>query len=248
MFIYQSIITMKQLQKIPESIIHVSFKIAVWLIERFSNMASFHEKVARLRQLEKGTLGREIADCLDQHQLTLVPGYESHDLKHSLLGYQMTPVDEIRLQAFMLGNGNVSLPSIAIFLFGFLLLPHHWKQFFNDFRTGYQSSPIKNWTIEDYAHKDLLALRASVIMASRKQYSLDGIMKKMAYACSILAMGTGAFGMMYCLPFLYSNLLEDLVGAGFPFVGGAILFIGGLISLSIQSKKAMATSVGQLSH
>ena len=54
---------------------------------------------------------------------------------------------------------------------------------------------------------------------------------------SITAMAAGGLGMLYCLPFLFSSVMEDLVGAGFPFVGGAILFIGGLISLSISSKK-----------
>ncbi|MEL7006633.1 MAG: hypothetical protein AAFN93_28495, partial [Bacteroidota bacterium] len=77
-------------------------------------MKAYDEQLEQLRQLEKGTLGREIADCLDKHNLRLVPHYESHDLKHSLLDYKMTPTDEIRLQAFMIGNGNISIPSIAI--------------------------------------------------------------------------------------------------------------------------------------
>jgi hypothetical protein len=32
-------------------------------------------------------------------------------------------------------------------------------------------------------------------------------------------------------------VLEDIVGAGFPFVGGAILFAAGLVSFSINNKK-----------
>ena len=49
---------------------------------------------------------------------------------------------------------------------------------------------------------------------------------------AIVAIIAGIFGMLYCLPFLYSARIEDLVGAGFPFVGGAILVSGGLIALS----------------
>ncbi|MDR6338328.1 hypothetical protein HNQ91_001350 [Filimonas zeae] len=54
-----------------------------------------------------------------------------------------------------------------------------------------------------------------------------------AYAAIIL----GAFGMMFCLPFLFSARTNDLIGAGFPFVGGAIIASGGLIALSILTKQ-----------
>jgi len=46
----------------------------------------------------------------------------------------------------------------------------------------------------------------------------------------------GIFGMLFCFPFLWSSNIADLVGAGFPFVAGAILTIGGLVNLSILSK------------
>jgi hypothetical protein len=42
--------------------------------------------------------------------------------------------------------------------------------------------------------------------------------------------------MLFCFPFLWSSNIADLVGAGFPFVAGAILTIGGLINLSILSR------------
>jgi len=49
---------------------------------------------------------------------------------------------------------------------------------------------------------------------------------------STLAIIAGGFGMLYCAPYLWSSKMEILVGAGFPFVGGAILFASGLISLA----------------
>lgn len=36
---------------------------------------------------------------------------------------------------------------------------------------------------------------------------------------SYLAILLGTFGMIFCLPFLFSSNLADIVGAGFPFVG-----------------------------
>ncbi|WP_229972576.1 hypothetical protein [Pontibacter harenae] len=200
-------------------------------------MRLYDLQVDELRKLEAGTLGREVADCLDTNKLRLVPGYESHDLKHSLLDYKMTPVDEIRMQAFMIGNGNISIPSIAIFTFGFILLPYKWIQFAKDFRLGLNSKQIKEWTLGEYADKDLIQLRKSVILADKTRYKLEPLLKKLAYVGSVSAMIAGIFGIVFCLPYLFSPLLEDLVGAGFPFVGGAILFSAGLISMTFQNKE-----------
>ena len=73
-------------------------------------------------------------------------------------------------------------------------------------------------------------------------------MKKLATLGSFSAIIAGLFGMVYCLPYLFSPILEDLVGAGFPFVGGAILFASGLISLSIQSKQNQQVITKAISH
>jgi hypothetical protein len=219
--------------QVPAMIIKASFHFAVWVIDQFHDMRVYEDKVNLYRHYDEGTLGRDVAVCLDKHKLRLVPGFESHDLKHVLLGYKMSPIDEIRMQAFMLGNGNLSIPSIVIFLYGFLLLPHKWRQFFEDFKLGLHAQSIKTWTMEQYADRQTDELRAQ--MMHRKQEV--NVVKKLATLGSFSAITTGLFGMAYCLPYLFSSSLEDLVGAGFPFVGGAILFASGLISLSIQSKQ-----------
>lgn len=61
--------------------------------------------------------------------------------------------------------------------------------------------------------------------------------KKAVNILSILSMIAGAFGMVFCYPFLWSSNMADLVGAGFPFIGGSILFGTGLITLGVFNKK-----------
>ena len=75
---------------LSERIIEKSFYLSVWTIEQFSNTEKLKEKVERLNKFEEGTLGKEIANCLKENNLNLVPNYESHDLKHSLLNFKMT--------------------------------------------------------------------------------------------------------------------------------------------------------------
>ena len=53
---------------------------------------------------------------------------------------------------------------------------------------------------------------------------------------AIITMAAGLFGMLFCFPFLWAARMEDLVGAGFPFVGGSILFGTGLLTLCLYNK------------
>lgn len=149
-------------QHLARSIIKKSFHFSVWTIEQFHDVKLYEQKTDELKKLPEGTLGKEVAKCLEKNNLRLVPGYESHDLKHVLLDFKMTPVDEIRLQAFMLGNGNYTIASFAIFIFGALFLPDLWVTFYKDFIKGMSSRPIRTWTIEAYAHCQISALRENI--------------------------------------------------------------------------------------
>jgi hypothetical protein len=226
---------MNILQKIARKIIKQSFDLSVSSIEFFSKMEPYKRKVSDLRKLENGTLGKEIAKCLDNHNLTLVPKYESHDLKHVLLNYQMTAEDEIRMQAFMVGNGNYSIPSFAILIFGAILLPDLWLTFYSDLKKGKNSIGISEWTIEKYATRNLTELRAELLKPKFEQKSTFD-MKRITKFGAFASITAGIFGMLFCLPFLFSSNMADLVGAGFPFVGGAILAVGGLLALSNLSR------------
>lgn len=224
-------------QIIARTIIKQSFHLSVWTIEQFHDIAVYEQKARQLQELPDGTLGKDIADCLERNNLRLVPNYESHDLKHVLLDFKMTPVDEIRMQAFMLGNGNHSIPSLAIFIFGALLLPDLWTTFYKDYKNGQNSKPIKTWTIEEYAHCQTSTLRQIVTNYSVRQQREVNMQSLIRFG-ALTAITLGTFGMLFCLPFLFSSNMEDLIGAGFPFVGGAIIASGGLIALSNLTKQS----------
>lgn len=65
----------------------------------------------------------------------------------------------------------------------------------------------------------------------------EGMIKKIINGLAILSMLLGAFGMIFCFVFLWSANAVDLIGAGFPFVAGSVLFGTGLITLGIFNKK-----------
>ena len=226
---------MRILKIAARTIIKKSFNLSVRTIEQFNGMKLCEQKVDELRKLSEGTLGNDIAKCLDDHKLRLVPGYESHDLKHVLLDFKMTPVDEIRMQAFMLGNGNYTLPCFAILTFGAVLLPDQWPTLCNDFRRGRKTKPVSSWTIDQYAEMETTQLREMISEKTEYKQTIF-TMKKVTKFGAFTSIFAGIAGMIFCLPFLFSSSLPDLVGAGFPFIGGAILAVGGLLALSNLSR------------
>lgn len=222
---------------LPEQLIRHAFFFSVWCLEYCHDMAPYQQKVVALSQLPKGTVGQSLAECLLARELTLVPGFESHDLKHVVLAYELEPVGEIRLQAFMLGNGNWTLPSMLIFLFGFVLLPQHWRLFWQDFQAGQQCQPLATLEIEACQHQPLSELRTQLFSRYQKikPSRETTVHLRLSLVGSYALMAVGLAAMLFCYPFLWSADLADLVGAGFPFVAGAILVVGGLLNLTLQA-------------
>lgn len=234
------------LNQLALKFISASFYIAVWFIHLVFLKKEPLIDIAELEKQPEGSLGRAIAHCLQQHKLSFVPYFESHDLKHVVFDYKMSPLDEIRLQACMIGNGNWSLPSIAIFLFGAILLPSQWSLFYKDFRKGLEAQPIKDWSIDAYASQDLLKLRQQVLAWRSSTVASSLLLSQLNKVASIGLILTGIVGMIYCLPYLYSTNIADLIGAGFPFVAGSILMVGGFINLSLNARKDILLQTNRL--
>lgn len=65
----------------------------------------------------------------------------------------------------------------------------------------------------------------------------DKTFKIIINGLAVVAILAGIFGMLFCFPFLWSAQMEDLVGSGFPFVAGSILFGSGLVALAIFNRQ-----------
>ena len=107
------------------------------------------------------------------------------------------------------------------------------------FKEGRKAISIKEWSIEEFADKPIEELREKVFnQRERKLNPMRNLtIREISQFGSFATIAAGIFGMLFCFPFLWSSNIADLVGAGFPFVAGAILTIGGLINLSILSRQ-----------
>jgi len=134
-----------------------SIKLTGWTIrvlEKLYGSAHLEDKLSHLRTLEHGTVGREIANMLDSKNYRLIPRFENHDLKHIVLDYAMTMKDEIRMQAYLVGNGNYTWPCL-IFLSLAIFYPATWKHLAKEFKQGKLSNPIHYLALDNCMNQSL---------------------------------------------------------------------------------------------
>lgn len=105
-------------------------------------------RMKELNNLADGTVGKDVAQLLESNNLSIIPKYEDHDLKHLILGYGMTSMDEIAMQAYLFGNGNRSLTCV-LFLSSGLLFPEYWKRFYGDYKSGKEAPSILDLTLKN---------------------------------------------------------------------------------------------------
>ncbi|MFN6076050.1 MAG: hypothetical protein ACK46Y_10820 [Fluviicola sp.] len=133
----------------------------------------FKKKVKNVRlALEKcpeNSVGNSILNMLNENNLDVIPFFENHDLKHLVLGYGMTSVEEIRMQAFLFGNGNRSFSCILFFLSG-ILLPSAWNQFYLDFKKGKNAPDILNLSLKECMNKSLSELKSKYEISFKNNY------------------------------------------------------------------------------
>lgn len=137
---------------------HLFGQVLIPAFQRWHGLAGIQMRQRLLQRLPPGTVGRTVADLLAAHGLHLIPGYESHDLKHVLLGYAMTPGSELQLKAFMLGNGDWSVPNLALLSLA-LFTPPEWPNLWQHYQWGRRTPSIVRWHLADYAAHNLAELR-----------------------------------------------------------------------------------------
>lgn len=130
----------------------------VWLLQNTHDMTKYRAKLTSLSKLPTGTVGRELALLLYENRMELIPKFEDHDLKHLLLEYEMNPVDEIKMQAFLLGNGNYTLPCVLFLSLG-LFMPTYWSAFKQEYKRGRRAKSVLHLTIENCSFKNLMNLK-----------------------------------------------------------------------------------------
>lgn len=112
-----------------------------------------------LAEMPPGSLGNQTFFFLCHHELQPMPGYEAHDMKHTLLGFPANMLGEICMQYFEFGNGNRSLPVITVMLFGTFFMPEKFQEYRRQYSRGVKARKLSLVDLKSYATQPVNQLR-----------------------------------------------------------------------------------------
>lgn len=115
---------------------------APWLAANLLVPRTWKYSMEDYKNMPEGSLGKAIYDVLVANDLIFIKNGARHDIGHVLLGYDMTIIDEWRMQLFLLGNGKRRFFTIALASAGVVLLPELWFMAKEEFNKGKQAYPL----------------------------------------------------------------------------------------------------------
>ena len=123
--------------------------LSVPLLNTVRRPAQWPYSLDDLSDMSDGSWGRELHAFLASRELGYLPKYEEHDAYHALLGYGTTVTEELKLQAFMFGNGSATIAGRALLAMGAVGFPSKWRLLREEYRRGRQSSPLHRFPTTD---------------------------------------------------------------------------------------------------
>jgi len=113
----------------------------------------------QLEYMESGSLGNNLHEFLNNRNLDFLKNYETHDAYHALLGYGTTVTEELKLQAFMWGNGNSTYAGRALLIFGLIIFPSKYQTLVIELKKVKSAKPLKLHDVISMLPKQITLLR-----------------------------------------------------------------------------------------
>lgn len=106
-----------------------------------------------------GSLGNTLYLNLKKQRINFKANLIRHDLKHTLLGYNMHIIDEFRILAFLLGNRCYNPMAIAYLFICLPLVPEIIPKLKKDFRRGQNTPSLRRIDLQYFAFENLEVCR-----------------------------------------------------------------------------------------
>ncbi len=151
---------MKLTELIIKHLTH-SFGLPVLKLIVKPNLLSYSKQ--ELASFPEGTLGKDVFEFLNTNQMNLLEYFETHDVKHVLLNYGISDVEEAKMQFFFLGNGTYSIPVLSATTFCIFLLPTHIPEFIKAFKRGKKCHNLKDIKLQNYLFEKTSDLKLKLL-------------------------------------------------------------------------------------
>ena len=115
-----------------------------------------------LRSFPTGSLGKELANFLDENKIDLIPKAENHDVFHLVTGFDIRAKDEIAMQYWLVGNGKLTPYTIGTCLIGMTVMPEFWKTYFKALKKGTKSPSIARWDFQNMLYDNISQIKSYI--------------------------------------------------------------------------------------
>ncbi len=110
-------------------------------------------------KMKKGSLGFKYYQCINSKKIEYKAKLIKHDMKHLILGYDMTIKDELNIVAFLLGNKSANKVSIFYLLICLLIVPEYIPKLTKHYKRGKAAQRLKNYNLSVFVEQDLIIIR-----------------------------------------------------------------------------------------
>jgi ubiquinone biosynthesis protein Coq4 len=121
-------------------------------------------------KLPKNSLGRNFYNYLKAEKIAFKPNLIRHDLKHILLGYEMKMPDELKINAFLLGNRYYNPLGITYLFICVLIVPEIIPELKKAYQRGRTAVSLKSVDLGKYLSNDLQKIRYQLNISPLKTH------------------------------------------------------------------------------
>lgn len=142
------------------------WRIATWLTIQATELSGFILKnrawpyaLSDYKHLPKNSLGYHYYTCISEHKIDYKPNLVKHDMKHIILGYDMSIQNELNIVAFLIGNNSYNKFGVIYLLVCLLIVPEHSIKLIKHYKRGKTAKCLKNYQIELFVEADIKKTR-----------------------------------------------------------------------------------------
>ncbi|MFK8039406.1 MAG: hypothetical protein AB8B74_14020 [Crocinitomicaceae bacterium] len=147
----------------------IRWKIVTWLTIQATEISDFVLKnrswpfsLKDYEQMASSSLGYQYHNCISNKTIEYKPNLVKHDLKHIILGYDMTIQNELNIVAFLIGNKSANKVSILYLIVCLFFVPEYTLKLRKHFLRGKTTKRIKDFDLTLFVKQDLDAIRSQL--------------------------------------------------------------------------------------
>lgn len=145
---------------------NVRWKIVTWLTIQATEISGLVLKdrhwpyrLNEYKNMDRNSLGFKYHQCISSKKIEYKANLIKHDMKHIILGYDMTIKNELNIVAFLLGNKSANKVSKLYLIICLLFVPEYITKLKKHYNRGQIAKRFKDFDLSTFVIQDLRSIQ-----------------------------------------------------------------------------------------